>query len=127
MRLDDGTRDDALAAVGWVDGMAYMSRLTYDLALGRTRDLAAVTCPDCRTIVGGVGWCEACGGGWAGNVYFESRPEHAAAAHEFGRLQAAIEASARCETCALVLLVDGKCPYCGITYADGKRVTGAGG
>jgi len=111
---------------GWVDGKAYMSRLTYCLAKGRTRDLASVSCATCRTLAGGVGWCEACQGGWTGNVYFDARSEHAAAAKEFERLQAAIAASERCETCALVLLVDGKCPYCGITYADGKAVAAKG-
>jgi len=111
---------------GWVDGKAYMSRLTYHLARGRTRDLARVRCATCLTLAGGVGWCEACGGGWTGNVYFESRSEHAASAAEFERLRAAIDASKRCETCALVLLVDGKCPYCGITYADGKALAEKG-
>jgi hypothetical protein len=60
-------------------------------------------------------------------VYFGDGSEHAAAAEEFERLQAAIAASERCETCALVLLVDGRCPYCGITYADGRVLAGKGG
>lgn len=111
---------------GWVGGQAYMSRLTFHLALGRTCDPSGLACETCRTLAGGVGWCEACGGGWTGTQFFEERADYEAAAHEFAKLRAAIEVSARCDTCALVLLVDGTCPYCHITYRDGKTVAGGG-
>jgi hypothetical protein len=111
---------------GWVGGQAYMSRLTYHLALGEVRDPATIDCAGCRAIAGGAGWCDACSGGWAGNVYFKDRADHEAAARELVRLRAAIDASARCETCALVILVDGTCPYCKVGYRGGSRV-GDGG
>lgn len=106
---------------GWVDGQAYMSRLTFHLARGRPR---ALSCAACRDPERPAGWCDSCARGWTGNVSFSDPDDYRDAKREFARLEAAIEASSRCETCALVLLVDGKCPYCGITYRDGEATPG---
>jgi hypothetical protein len=99
-----------------------MSRLTYHLAKGTPRDPGDVACATCRGLVGGSGWCEASGGGWAGNAWFTDALDHADAVRELDRLHAAVGASARCENCALAILVDGKCPYCKVRYALGKPV-----
>jgi RNA polymerase subunit RPABC4/transcription elongation factor Spt4 len=107
---------------GWVDGQAYMSRLTYHLALGEARDVTSLACASCRDLVGTVGSCEGCSGAWVGNVFFVDPNDHEAAVHEFERLQVATEVSARCETCAMLVLVDGKCPYCKVEYFDGTRL-----
>lgn len=109
---------------GWVGGQAYMSLLTYRMALGEVRDTRALACATCRDQAGDVGWCEACAGGWTGNVFFVDRDDYSAATREFRRLEAAIEVSLRCETCAQVILVDGTCPYCKIRWEDGVAVGG---
>jgi hypothetical protein len=78
-------------------------------------------------VFGGTGWCTTCDSGWAGSVRFLDRDAHAAAVRELARLHAASAAASRCETCALVILVDGRCPYCKIRYALGEPVLDDGG
>jgi hypothetical protein len=107
---------------GWVAGQAYMTRLTYHLALGRPSG-GDERCDACRRDGAPSGWCSTCGRGWAGNVVFERRADQEAAARELGHLLAVIETSERCATCSLVQLVgDGHCPYCDITYAGGVEL-----
>lgn len=104
---------------GWVDQQAYMSRLTYQLALGAVRDPQTVRCLDGDTHAGEAGWCEACGEGRTGNRWFTDRSAYEAARHEVERLRRAVAAAPRCGLCALVILVDGTCPACRIVYRDG--------
>lgn len=106
---------------GWVGGLAYMSRLTYALAKGRVLAPGEARCELCRDLAGDMWWCAGCGTGWTGNVTFADRIEYESAVREFALLRSAIATSTRCEMCALVLLVDGTCPSCKISYEAGRH------
>lgn len=108
--------------MGWIGGQAYMTRLTYQLARGEWNEGLARRCEACRERGELSGWCDTCRSGWVGTVHFTDRDDQRAAAHELDRLVAANETTKRCETCALVQLADGTCPWCHITYRDGEVV-----
>ncbi len=69
------------------------------------------------------GWCRECGVGMAGNVAFRDLEHFEIARREMARLVRAIEASRRCETCAVALFYDRRCPKCRIGYRDGRPVS----
>ena len=54
--------------MGWVNGLAYMSRLTYHLARGENREPGEITCEACREHTKSLGWCETCQLGRVGHV-----------------------------------------------------------
>ncbi len=109
--------------VGFVGKLAYFSRLTYELARGERTDPGSLSCPVCtRHDAEGPGWCETCKRGMVGHVAIRDKQAYEAAARAVAILRAAVEASERCEHCAVAIVTDTKCPYCRITYKDGKPV-----
>ncbi len=72
--------------------------------------------------VGTHGWCESCNVGHAGPVLLVDRAEFDQLERALEILHAANETALRCETCAAVMILDGSCSACKITYKDGKNV-----
>lgn len=117
--------------IGWADGLAYMSRLTYGIARGRRVDPQRLECQPCRSRARSsgtedsgepYGWCDACERGWVGNVAIADRGEYEHMREAVKRLLRALEALKRCESCAVAMLADIKCRQCGISYKDGQPV-----
>lgn len=130
-RNDAWCGDDHL---GFVNGQAYFSKLTWLLAKGEPIDPGTLECAvcraqaECRTLpLTEDGWCEACGAGMVGNVRFRDRETFNKARRQFERLLRAVEKSAECEGCAAAMFYDGRCPICRIEYKDGKPVEPATG
>ena len=117
---------------GFVGGRAYMTKLTYFLARGKTLDVSRIDCRTCRTNaerhrhqpaktpLATGGWCDACKVGLVGNVAFRDRKDFEAASREFAKLLVAVQTARRCELCAGAMLYDTRCPTCKIWYKDGK-------
>ncbi|HKY33930.1 MAG TPA: hypothetical protein VJV23_15475 [Candidatus Polarisedimenticolia bacterium] len=106
---------------GFVGKLAYFSRLTYELARGELRDPAGISCPDCRRLAGGgQGWCGACRLGMLGPVAIRDRSRYETAARAAEIVREADLMARRCEHCALAMVADDECPFCRITYKDGR-------
>jgi len=108
--------------IGWVHNLAYFSRLTYHLAKGTPSDPARISCLACRRNARKYGWCDSCGAGMIGNVAIRNRNDFAGGCRGYDLMMSAIEASKRCEVCALVILTDTSCFRCKKQYKDGKVV-----
>lgn len=108
--------------IGWVQKLGYFSRLTYHLAKGKACDPSTLTCETCRKNSKNYGWCTSCNVGMIGNVKIPTRADFDGGVRGFELMQAAIEASKRCEACALAIMSDEACFFCKITYKDGKSV-----
>jgi hypothetical protein len=107
-------------ARGFVDGRAYRSRLTYQVAAGALRDPDALDCPVCRKNAHGHGWCAKCGKGMLSGVEVDGRAAFEQADRAYHVLLEAVKAAERCETCAAAMVADGRCPRCQLTYRDGR-------
>lgn len=112
--------------MGYVRGEAYMSSLTWHLARARRIDPRTLTCPDCRNHTRGIGWCDKDKVGIAGYFAVDDRQEFDDLARAHALLLAAVEKSARCETCAGAMITDGYCRTHKLQYKDGVPVAPAG-
>ncbi len=106
--------------IGFVGGKGYLSPLTYHLARGRAVDPDAIECPVCRENARGIGWCEKHDIGMAGATAVADRASFEELARARAILLAAVEMSARCETCAAAMVADGYCPDHRVHYRDGR-------
>lgn len=105
---------------GFVDGLAYFSTLTYQLAKGQARSHSEITCTTCRNNSESHGWCAKCEVGMVGNVEIRDRGDFQVAAEEYDTLLKARQAAVRCEMCAIAIVYDSECPFCKISYRDGE-------
>ena len=108
--------------IGFVGGLAYFSRLTYELARGEIRDPASIPCSVCRVNAETHGWCDEHGVGMVGNVAIQDREGYEQIERALRILRAAIEVAGRCEHCAVAMVTDTECPRCRISYRDGVAV-----
>lgn len=108
--------------IGYVKHLAYMSPLTYRLALGTHADPAAIKCATCRAHTARYGWCDTCRQGMAGNVAYTDKSEFERAAAEIKRLLVAVEKIPVCDGCSVAIMCDGKCWYCKKSFRDGHEV-----
>jgi len=108
--------------IGFVDDLAYFSRLTYELARGYLTDPESLDCPVCRKNSETLGWCDADSRGMVGQVAIRDREAWERTAKAVAILREAVKTSERCERCAAAMVTDTQCPYCRITYKDGKPV-----
>lgn len=109
---------------GWVDGMAYFSRLTYTLGRGQPRPASTINCQVCKENSKRYGWCDACNVGMLGNTAVTDRALFDEGARRYDILLIAIDASARCDGCAMAIVTDTPCHLCQLTYRDGKSRPG---
>jgi hypothetical protein len=110
----------ALHRMGYVGGEAYLSPLTWHIARGRRIDPGSIDCRTCRKHTRGIGWCDRHGVGLAGNVAIDDRRRFEEFREAHRLLLAAVEMSARCETCAAAMVAQGYCPIHHIHYKDGR-------
>ncbi len=111
--------------MGFVRGLAYLSRLTYHLARGVARDVPAIQCATCRNNAVHFGWCDLCKVGMIGNVTIAEKGDFERAVPEFQRLLEARKMMKTCEMCAVALFADGYCLTCKKSYLGGKVVSAA--
>lgn len=98
---------------GFVGGQLYFGELSWSLHRGTMRPREEVRCPGCREVYGGIGDCPRCGALWVGSVEFRDPALHARAAHQFRRLELALERLPDCEMCATAGFFGRDCPRCG--------------
>lgn len=103
--------------VGFVNRVAYFTRLTHGLAQGQAIDPASLTCAACQAHAASSGWCEPCNRGMVGNVALANRATFDRAAEEYQVLLTAIDRVGTCELCACAMVVHTTCPRCRISYA----------
>ena len=108
--------------VGFLGGQAYFSRLSYLLARAERIDASTIVCATCRGHLGGRGWCEACGMGLVGRIVIRDRASYDEVDRALAIVESAGQTASRCEHCAVAMVTDTTCPYCGIRYEGGKEV-----
>ena len=108
--------------MGFVNKLAYLSKLTYYLALGTAIPEREVVCPSCKPLAGHSGWCAECGRGWIGWAALDRKPDYEQAAQAYAILIASVKMLAKCETCAVAMVTDARCPTCQIAYRNGHPV-----
>jgi len=92
----EAARSDGYCAdskIGFVDGKAYFSRLTWLLARADSQGIESL-----------------------------ERDDYDALVHDLKILAIANEAAERCEKCAAAIVTDTQCPICRIRYQDGKPI-----
>lgn len=109
---------------GWVKGLAYFSKLTYVLGKGHVLGTDSITCTVCRENSKRHGWCDACKLGMLGNTAVSDRKLFDEGSHAYDIMLQAVEASARCDGCAMAIVTDTPCHLCKLTYRDGKATPG---
>jgi hypothetical protein len=105
--------------IGYVDGLAYMSRLSYLLARQEERfDPRTSSCAVCLTHVLDPVWCDGCERGVLGAHSVRNRDEFDELVRERQRLVEAVRILPRCDLCALAYFIKDRCPRCRISYDD---------
>ena len=108
--------------IGFVRKQAYLSLLTYQLAKGKKKNPDTFACAACKKHATGYGWCDTCKRGMVGNVAITDAADYAKATKAYDLLILAVRTLARCELCAVAIILDGWCGDCKVSYRDGKRV-----
>ena len=99
------------AAMGFVGGKAFFTRLTWGLAKGSPAMADRLTCPFCRAHSGDdPAWCEHCRRGMVGNVAFADRALFEQTASEYRNFLAAIDREKTCNLCAYAMVAHTRCP-----------------
>jgi len=105
--------------IGYVDGRAYVSRLSYLLAKdGEHINAKSIVCAVCRAHLSGPGWCDHCQRGMVGNLAIRNHTDFNEIMMERERLIAAVRLASRCDLCALACFSHGRCSRCRIDYRD---------
>ncbi len=94
---------------GYVDEMAYLSRLTYHVARGKARDVDTIGCDRCRENVRDHGWCQRCQVGMVRHFEVPRREDFEPALAAFRNLEAALAVLPSCERCATATFTGGRC------------------
>lgn len=106
--------------MGFVKKQAYLSRLTYHIALGKETADADIACKTCKDFAGQTGWCDKCQRGWFGFVSTDRKKDYDQAARAYAILVAAVKMLQKCDTCAVAMVTGARCPSCNVSYKDGK-------
>jgi hypothetical protein len=107
--------------IGYVDGRAYVSRLSYLLIKdGERIEPNSLTCSTCRAHVREAGWCDRCRRGVVGWVAVRNRSDFQEIMMHWERLTEAIRIASRCDLCGIAYFTHGRCSRCRIDY---KNVT----
>ena len=109
--------------VGFSRGLAYFSRLTYELSRGTRLDTTGIDCAVCLENVTALrGWCPTHRRGIAGNVVISDPAAYARVERALEVVEAASAVAERCEHCAAAMVTDSQCPLCRITYDGGRPI-----
>jgi hypothetical protein len=107
--------------IGYVDGRAYVSRLSYLLAKDGQHVEVLPSCATCRAHISEPGWCDHCGRGIVGTLAIRNHADFNEILMERERLIAAVRLASRCDLCAVAFFTHGRCPRCRIDYKDGPH------
>lgn len=107
--------------IGFIRNQAYLSRLTYHVAMGKVVAAEHLDCVRCASHVGNSGWCDECKVGIVGNVAHSDRALFEALAEEFKKLETAVKRLEKCESCAAASLTDGRCMICRKVFTHGEE------
>ena len=107
---------------GYIDGLAYFSKLTYLLAKGKVKEPASVECNKCKEHIDRPGWCDTCKVGMVGHNAFTDSDVFSQTVKAYNVLLKAIQYLDKCQICAIAMAVDRKCYRCKKSYEDGKLV-----
>ena len=110
----------AESRMGFVDGEAYFSRLTWLLAVAPRESSASIACPACRRNAERHGWCERCALGRFGERMYESRNDFENLLSDVGLLERANRTAERCDRCAAAMVTDSICTICRVGYREGR-------
>jgi len=119
----EGLKSDGFCdrcSMGFVEKQAYLSRLTYHLALGKQIAEADIACKVCKELAGKTGWCKKCRRGWIGFVSIDHKKDYDQAAKAYAILVAAVKMLQKCDTCAVAMVPGARCPSCNVFYKDGQ-------
>ena len=108
--------------IGFVDGRAYLSRLTYHVFRGKTFEPEELPCSECWDPKTPHRWCEECGLGYVGNVMLRDREEFDQLSREYEVLLNAGERASICEICAAAMVQHSRCHIHRISFQDGKEI-----
>lgn len=108
----------------YVRGRVYRSAIVYAIVKGEPIKADVPSkCPTCaKAILAGEGYCDACKVFHVRHYTFKEKPAYETAVAASKTVVEAIKASATCESCASVMLTDGKCGKCGTTFEKGKKI-----
>ncbi|HEY3242578.1 MAG TPA: hypothetical protein VGM03_04425 [Phycisphaerae bacterium] len=110
--------------MGFVNGRGFFSRVCYHLAQGRILTPGETRKPCCPH---NNDWCPICNTGIVANRVFDDQRDFEDARRYYEVLRSAVHEAARCESCAMAMICDSRCPVCHIVYKDGKPVEPSGG
>lgn len=99
---------------------AYKSPVSAALAKGEQVDVKSLKCPGCIKAAATGGYCSGCNTGMVGGMTFKSMDDYEQAKTALATLQKA--STAKCNTCATAMVLDGECKTCGATYKGGAKV-----
>jgi hypothetical protein len=111
--------------IGYVDGRAYVSRLSYLLARDGACLQSVPDCVTCRAHIYEPGWCDHCGRGIVGNLAIRNHADFNEILMERERLVASVRLASRCDLCAVAFFSHGRCSRCRIDYR-GSALSAAG-
>ncbi|OWY69710.1 hypothetical protein B7486_18875 [cyanobacterium TDX16] len=109
---------------GWINKLAFFSKLTYVLGKGKVHTTESIGCAGCRKNAERYGWCDECKVGMIGNTAVADRKLFGEGSQAFETMLLAVEASPRCESCAMAIVTDTPCHLCKVTYRGGKSTPG---
>ena len=104
--------------IGYVDGRAYVSRLSYLLAKDGQRLGAVPDCATCRAHLDEPGWCDHCRRGIVGNLSIRDQADFKELMRERERLICAVRLASRCDLCAVAFFTHSFCSRCHIDYNE---------
>lgn len=108
-----------------VAGKMYQSSVSYALAKGAPMSAElVVACPErckrCKAAFKESGRCDKCGVGFAAGRMYDNAEDYEAALVAYKTLTKAAEVAAKCESCAVAMVTDGKCEHCKVSFKDGS-------
>jgi radical SAM protein with 4Fe4S-binding SPASM domain len=111
--------------MGWVGGRGHVTRYSYYVARGHLLDAPPRECPTCVENARGTGWCDRCRIGMLGDLAYRDRRLYDEAAPSFRVMLASIAKLRECESCAIAMTCDGRCPVHWTSFRGGRAVAGA--
>lgn len=110
--------------IGAAQGKLFHSMVAYALAKGtpvHADTVAHSHCIGCKTAYKDNGFCKDCAVGFVSGRAFKGKESYDAALAANKTLVKAVEASKKCEACAVAMVTDGSCPHCNVSFKEGKK------
>lgn len=106
------------------NGRSYKSEVAAALAKGVVVTADRIDCDRCKAnFLKGKGFCKSCEGGIVAGMMFHKK-DYTDAKKAERILASAVEASGKCEACAVAMLTDGQCAQCKVSFNKGRPTKG---